>query len=409
MDFNQALTIAKEYGQEHLFRYYEELSEEQKKNLLAQFDLIDFSLLKELEKESSEELEGVIEPLPGAMKIGQIEAEKEELSEIGLKALRGYEVGCVLLAGGQGTRLGSDNPKGMYDIGLTRPLYIFEMQIQNLMQVVKETGVWVPLFIMTSAKNDKVTRAFFEEHGYFGYNKEYVFFFVQAMAPSVDYNGKIYMEGKDTISMSPNGNGGWFISLVNSDAWDHAKRLGVKWLNVYAVDNVLQKMADPLFVGATIRSGCPVGAKAVAKAAPDERVGVLCRRNGKPSIVEYYELTENMMYAKNEEGEPLYNYGVILNYLLKVEELEKIVNNAMPVHIVEKKIPYMDVDGTCVKPEKPNGYKFETLILDMIYLMDDCLTFEVVREKEFAPIKNSTGVDSVESARILLQKNGVVL
>lgn len=409
MDFKQALTVAKEYGQEHLFRYYDELSEEQRAKFLAQFDLIDFRLLKQLEEESSEELEGIIEPLPGAMKIDQIEAEKEELREIGLKALRGYEVGCVLLAGGQGTRLGSDNPKGMYDIGLTRPLYIFEMQIQNLLQVVKETGVWVPLFIMTSVKNDKVTRAFFEEHGYFGYNKEYVFFFIQAMAPSVDYSGKIYMEDKDTISMSPNGNGGWFISLVNSDVWVHARRLGVKWLNVYAVDNVLQKMADPLFVGATIRSGCPVGAKAVAKAAPEERVGVLCKRNGKPSIVEYYELTKDMMYARNEEGELLYNYGVILNYLLKVEDLEKIVHNAMPVHIVEKKIPYMDVDGTYVKPEKQNGYKFETLILDMIYLMDDCLTFEVVREKEFAPIKNAVGIDSVESARALLQKNGVIL
>ena len=292
---------------------------------------------------------------------------------------------------------------------MTHPLYIFEMQIRNLMEVVDKCGVWVPLFIMTSDKNDTVTRAFFEEKNYFGYNKEYVYFFVQQMAPSCDYNGKIYMEAKDKISLSPNGNGGWFTSLAHSDAWQAVKKYGVKWLNVYAVDNVLQKMADPLFVGATILSGCPVGAKAVAKVAPDEKVGVLCRRNGKPSIVEYYELTEEMMYAKNAAGEPAYNYGVILNYLLKVEDLEKIANNEMPLHVVEKKIPHIDENGNYIKPTSPNGYKFETLILDMIYLMDDCLTFEVDRNKEFAPIKNATGVDSVESARVLLQKNGVEL
>lgn len=409
MSFEKALEAAKKNGQEHLLQYYDELSEQDQEALLTQFEQINFNLLKRLDKHFNEVEEEKIEPLLGAMTIEQIEKESEELRKIGIKAIQNYEVGCVLLAGGQGTRLGSDNPKGMYNIGITKDVYIFEMQIRNLMEVVKDTGVWVPLFIMTSVKNDQITRAFFEEKNYFGYNKEYVFFFVQEMAPSVDYNGKIYMESKSAISMSPNGNGGWFSSLANSAVWEDAKRLGVKWLNVYAVDNVLQRMADPLFVGATIRSGCPVGAKAVAKAAPDEKVGVLCKRNGKPSIVEYYEMTDELMYAADENGNRLYNYGVILNYLFRVSDLEQIMNNEMPLHIVEKKIPYMNEDGEYVKPSSPNGYKFETLILDMIYLMDDCLTFEVVREKEFAPIKNPTGVDSVESARELLKANGVEL
>lgn len=408
MTYEQALECAKAHGQEHLLKYYDELDDAQKASLLKQISEIDYSLLDKI-GHKDDAVDDVIEELPGAMKLDEIAARKDELERAGAYAIRNYEVGCVLLAGGQGTRLGSDNPKGMYDIGVTHPLYIFEMQIRNLMEVVDKCGVWVPLFIMTSDKNDTVTRAFFEEKNYFGYNKEYVYFFVQQMAPSCDYNGKIYMEAKDKISLSPNGNGGWFTSLAYSDAWQAVKKYGVKWLNVYAVDNVLQKMADPLFVGATILSGCPVGAKAVAKVAPDEKVGVLCRRNGKPSIVEYYELTEEMMYAKNVAGEPAYNYGVILNYLFKVEDLEKIANNEMPLHVVEKKIPHIDENGNYIKPTSPNGYKFETLILDMIYLMDDCLTFEVDRNKEFAPIKNATGVDSVESARVLLQKNGVEL
>ena len=174
------------------------------------------------------------------------------------------------------------------------------------------------------------------------------------------------------------------------------------------MDNVLQRIADPVFVGATISKDCVVGAKVVRKAAPDEKVGVMCLEDGKPSIVEYYELTEELMNAKNEKGDPAYNFGVILNYLFSVQALEKLMGN-LPLHIVEKKIPYLDESGRLVKPEEPNGYKFENLVLDMIHKMDSCLPFEVVREKEFAPIKNKTGVDSVDSARELLKKNGVEL
>ena len=176
---------------------------------------------------------------------------------------------------------------------------------------------------------------------------------------------------------------------------------------MFAVDNVLQRINDPAYVGAVIQSGCDCGGKVVRKAAPDERVGVLCLEDKKPSIVEYYEMTDDMIHLRDEKGNLLYNFGVILNYMFKVDCLEAIVNKDMPVHIVEKKIPYINEAGELVKPEKPNGYKFEELVLDMIHLMDSCLPYEVVREKEFAPIKNSTGVDSVESARKLLIENGV--
>jgi UDP-N-acetylglucosamine/UDP-N-acetylgalactosamine diphosphorylase len=229
------------------------------------------------------------------------------------------------------------------------------------------------------------------------------------MAPSVDYNGKIYMEAKDKISLSPNGNGGWFTSLEKAGLVEKLEKQGVEWLTIFAVDNVLQRINSPAFVGATIASGCQSGAKVVRKAEPMEKIGVLCLEDGKPSIVEYYEITDDMINLRDERGELLYSFGVILNYMFNIDVLRSNLNKRMPLHIVEKKIPYIDENAELVKPEKPNGYKFETLILDMVHMVDSCLSFEVDRQKEFAPIKNKEGVDSVESARELLKLNGVEL
>ena len=182
---------------------------------------------------------------------------------------------------------------------------------------------------------------------------------------------------------------------------------GIEWLNVFAVDNVLQRIADPGFIGAVIKSGLQSGGKVVSKASPDEKVGVLCLEDGMPSIVEYYEMTEEMRTLLNENGELAYKYGVILNYLFNVAKLEEICDKKLPVHIVDKKIPFMNDNGEYVIPTEPNGQKFETLVLDMVHMQDSCLAYEVVREKEFAPVKNATGVDSVDSARELLKANGV--
>lgn len=408
MNYNEAVEKLQKFGQTHVLKYYDELLESQKLELLAQIEATDFSVTALCNNASYEVEKGVITPL-AAMQLSEIEANKEEFRTLGVDAIKKGKVGAVLLAGGMGTRLGSDDPKGMYNIGLTKDVYIFERIVNNLMDVVKETSTWIHLFIMTSDKNHDATTRFFKEHDYFGYNQEYVTFFMQEMAPAADYNGKVYMEEKGKIATSPNGNGGWFISMAKWGVLDIVKKAGIEWLNIFAVDNVLQRIADPIFVGATIANNAAVGSKVVRKAAPDEKVGVMCLEDGRPSIVEYYELTDEMMNAKDENGDPAYNFGVILNYLFKVCDLEEIMNKHMPLHIVEKKIPYIDENGKYVNPEAPNGYKFENLVLDMIHLLDSCLPFEVVRNKEFAPIKNKTGVDSVESARELLKQNGVEL
>lgn len=409
MEVKMTRTEAEEYlkkcGQEHLLKYYDELDSDEKKELLRQIEKTDFSII-DVNKSAEVSEDELIEPL-AAMKIEHINENVDRYREKGIEAIKQCKVGAVLLAGGQGTRLGFDKPKGMFNIGETKELYIFERLILNMMDVVNETGAWVPLFIMTSEKNNEDTVNFFKEHNYFGYDKDFITFFVQEMAPSVDYTGKVYMENKSRISLSPNGNGGWFTSLMKSEAVKMIDKYGIEWLNVFAVDNVLQRIADPVFVGATIDSGCVSGAKVVKKANPDEKVGVMCKRNGHPSIIEYYEFTDELKAVMDETGEPAYNYGVILNYLFRVKELREILDAKFPVHIVEKKIPYMNEDCEMINPDKPNGYKFEELILDMISMLKDCLVFEVDREKEFAPVKNKTGVDSVDSARMLLKKNGI--
>ncbi len=406
MTFEEARTKLSRRGQEHLLRFYDELDEEKKRKLLDQIDELDLGILDLLSKKDVQGTKGKLEPL-GAVTIDEIKENRIRFERKGIQMIKQCKVGAVLLAGGQGTRLGFDKPKGMLNVGVHRKLYLFEQLICNMQQVVDKAGAWVPLFIMTSEKNYEDTVNFFEENDYFGYKKEYVFFFVQKMAPSVDYEGNIYLEEKHRISMSPNGNGGWFVSLVHAGLLDKIKELGVEWLNVFAVDNVLQKIADPVFVGAVSENDCVCGAKVVAKADPNEKVGVLCLEDGRPSIVEYYEMTEEMIHSRDKNGRLLYNYGVILNYLFHVGTLLEILEKKLPAHIVEKKIPYINEKGEPVKPETPNGYKFEELVLDMIHMMDNCLSFEVIREKEFAPIKNATGVDSLESARELMKKNGI--
>lgn len=372
--------------------------------LAGQLDNMDWSYLDLIH--GGKQQRGHFEPLR-AMELSEIAERKVEFRTAGLEAIRAGKAGAVLLAGGQGTRLGFDKAKGMFNIGVNKTLYIFEQLIHNLLDVTKEAEAWVPLYIMTSDKNDAQTREFFAEHEYFGYNRDYIHFFVQEMVPAVDFDGNILMEAEDSLAMSPNGNGGWFQSLIKAGLDQDIKNRGIEWLNVFAVDNVLQRIADPVFLGAVICSGCVSGSKVVRKVSPEEKVGAMCLEDGKPSIVEYYELTKEMAEAVDENGTLLYGFGVILNYLFSVDALFTVAQKKLPVHVVKKKVPYLDEKGILQKPTEPNAYKFETLILDMVYMMDNCLPFEVDREKEFAPVKNAAGTDSVESARALLQKNGV--
>ena len=409
MDYVQAKELLEKKGQTQLLKYYDELDESGKAKLLAAIEGLNWDFEDALA--NPVDLSGKdrdIKPIAG-LRLSAIEAKKAEFEALGVKAIQEGKVAAVLLAGGMGTRLGVDGPKGAYDIGVTKPLYIFEQQMRNLQEVNEKCGAIVPLYIMTSDKNHAQTTSFWKEHGYFGYPESEVKFFKQDMAPAVDFDGKIILETKDMPALSPNGNGGWFASLQRAGLCEDLHKRGVEWLNIYAVDNVLQRIADPVFVGATIDSRVNCGAKAIFKTFPYEKVGVLCMDGDQPDIIEYYELTDEMANQRDENGDLVYSYGVIMNYLFNLAKLEEIVDKKIPVHIVEKKIECLCEDGVTRKPEKENGRKFETLAVDLVKLMGSVLPYEVAREKEFAPIKNKTGVDSVESARELLKLNGVEL
>ena len=295
MNLEEAKLKLSKYGQEQILRYYDELSDDEKAALLEQIDKTDMEVLSAIEHKSELVKKGEITPL-GAMELDEIEADYDTFKNTGVEAIKAGKVGAILLAGGMGTRLGSDNPKGMYNVGVNKKLYIFECLINNLMDVVKETGTYIHLFVMTSEKNNDATVSFFEEKNFFGYKSEYVHFFKQEMAAATDYDGKIYLEEKGRMATSPNGNGGWYISLKKAGLTEVLEKNGIEWLNVFAVDNVLQRIADPVFIGATIEKHCAVGSKVVRKAAPDEKVGVMCLEDGKPSIVEYYELTKATLH-----------------------------------------------------------------------------------------------------------------
>ena len=391
--------------QEHIAAHMKTLSESDQLAMVRQIDGLDFSVLSARE---INEKRGKFEPL-FATTLKEIADNRKQFTKTGLEAISHGKVGAVLLAGGQGSRLGFDHPKGMFNIGVERELYIFECLINNLLEVTKQANAWVPLFIMTSVDNNKETREFFEKHNYFGYSSENVWFFVQEQLPTVDTNGKLMLSGTGVISTAPNGNGGWYASMAKTGMLQIVKEAKLEWLNVFAVDNVLQRIADPCFIGAVIESGKVSGAKVVAKATPEEKVGVLCLEDGKPSIVEYYEMTDEMLYSREADGTLSYNYGVILNYLFLVDKLNQTVSVKLPLHRAFKKIKYINAEGNIITPDEPNAYKFETLVLDMVKLQEDCLAYEVDRSKEFAPVKNKTGVDSVDTARKLLRLNGIQL
>lgn len=400
--------LLKKYDQMHLVKYFEELNNEDKESLLLQIEKLDFELIKEIEKNKKNSSIDNILPI-NVLKVKDRIDKEDKYRKLGEKALKENKVAAVILAGGMGTRLGVNHSKGMLDIGITKTLYVFECLINSILNVVNKIDSWIDVFIMTSDNNDDEIKRFLEKHNYFNYRSDKIHFFKQKSNICVDFDKKVILEDKNKIATSPNGNGGWFDSLRNSGCMDIIKKENIEWINIVSIDNVLQKIVDPVFIGATLDSKVNLGAKVIKKNSANEKVGVVCKINNKPYVVEYYEMDEETANRKDKEGNYEFGYGVILNYLYNVKKLNSIDYSEMPIHIVEKKIEYLNDKGEKGIPNDVNGYKFETLATDLVLLMETCLPYEVIREEEFAPIKNKEGVDSVETARKLLVQNGVML
>ncbi len=402
-------SILKKYGQEHLLNHYETLNETSKKELLNQIELINFELINSLyhsTKKEEKHREDKITPIDYVDKY-KLYDDYKHYENIGKKAIKEGKLAAVTMAGGQGTRLGHKGPKGTYDIGLDSHKSLFELLSDNLKEEGKKYGVTIPWFIMTSRENNKETLAFFEKNKYFGYQKDKnIFFFIQGELPMIDTEGKILIGEDGFIKQAADGHGGIYESLVKSEMTKRMKQMGIEWIFIGGVDNCLVKMVDPVLMGIAIDKEVTVACKSVVKANPQEKVGVFCRRNGKPNVIEYSEITEEMAEARDEEGELLYGESHILCNLFRVDAVERMGANPLPYHVAYKKATYRNKEGKLIVPDSPNAYKFEAFLFDAFGEVDDMAILRVKREEEFAPVKNadSAGVDCPRTARELYKK-----
>ena len=402
-NFEEVERKLKRYNQEHLLDYYNNIQDENLKNKFEkQLENIDYELIDSLYKKTT---------IPIKEEIGNVEPidywDKERLGgkydfyeNIGIEAIKAGKLAAVTMAGGQGTRLGHDGPKGSYDIGLDSHKSLFELLCDGLKEMGKKYEVEIPWFIMTSEENNEETIEFFKKNKYFGYEKN-VHFFVQGQLPMVDTEGKILIGENGLIKEAADGHGGVYESLVKSNMIEKMKELGVEWVFIGGVDNCLVRMVDPVLMGLAIYKNVTGAGKSVVKANPKEKVGVFCRKNGRPNVIEYSEITDEMAEATDAAGELLYGESHILCNLFNLEAIERMGSNPLPYHSAFKKATYIDKDGNKVVPDSPNAYKFEAFLFDAFGELDDMVILRVKREEEFAPVKNATGVDSPETARDL--------
>lgn len=390
-------------GQGHLVKHYQLLNSADQQRFMKSLETVDYDLINNLYQQLVREqkqfvLHGDIKPIKPYRPEG---ARAAGYRKRGLDAIKNNKVAVLLLAGGQGSRLGHDGPKGTYDIKVEGASSLFEIQANYLKCLYQKTGVYLPWYIMTSALNHQQTVDFFEQNDYFNYPKAQITFFAQGMIEAVDNEGKIIIEKHATISRSPDGNGGCFKALKDHGIVKQLRQAGYEWLFIYNVDNAIVNIADPFFIGYTIASGLPCGTKVVAKNGPQEKVGVPCTVGGKPTIVEYSELNEQQLNATDQAGNLLFSGGNIGNYMISLKALADFLDEPLAYHLAHKKIAYLDKNGKMIKPDLPNGYKFELFIFDIFPAFAGMAVFEVQREDEFAPVKNATGVDSPLTARDL--------
>ena len=373
-------------------------------NQVKMINLEECKELFELTKKEKE-FKGVnIEPLKATVAEELSFEDIRKISFKGEKIIREGKFAVVMMAGGQGTRLGHSGPKGTFDFGLKSHKTIFEVFVDKFKEARARLGVTIPWYIMTSRENNDETISFFEEHDYFGYRNGIKKFFIQKELPMLDESGKLILDENGLIKEAANGHGGVYEALVDNGVLEEMKREGIEWIFICGVDNVLAKLVDPVLLGFSALNNYKITSVSCIKAEPQERVGVLCKKNGKPSVVEYTEFPDELKEALNENGELEFGEAHLLMNLFHVDVIEGIAKEKLEYHVAHKKSDYMNEKGEFVKATEPNVYKFEALLFDAFERLDDIGILRYHREECFAPIKNAEGVDSPETARQMYEE-----
>jgi UDP-N-acetylglucosamine/UDP-N-acetylgalactosamine diphosphorylase len=412
---DQILLKLKKFGQEHLLAFYDELSVLEKNNLLDQIKKIDFDFISNiipetvLKKETPAKFENIEQV---SFLSAKPENDKQKLyyqkaKDTGAKLLHDGRVAALTVAGGQGSRLGFNGPKGSLAVTPVKKKSLFQYFAEFLIRAAEKFGHDIFWYIMTSEVNDYETRAFFSKHNFFGMKPGLVKFFVQGTMPAFSFNGKILLKDKANIAFSPDGHGGTLRALKSSGLLEHMKQNSIEHISYFQVDNPLVYLIDPLFIGLHSLNDADISSKVIKKIDPFEKLGLFCNYKNRIQVIEYSDLPHELATLKNSNGDLIFNAGSPAIHIFKRTFIESLISKgeiSLPWHRAEKIVPFIDLNGDKIIPNNPNAVKLETFIFDLFPFTEKILLFEAIKADEFAPIKNKTGDDSLEMAEIMLIK-----
>jgi UDP-N-acetylglucosamine/UDP-N-acetylgalactosamine diphosphorylase len=396
-------------GQGHVLRFFDSLGSESQLLLMSQLAALDLDAIAELAEtyvrhKPPAPLPKVIEPVAALPRLPDGPRKKlyADAAARGRELLEAGKVGAFLVAGGQGTRLGYDGPKGEFPVTPIRNKSLFQVFAEQLLGKSRRAGRPIAWYIMTSDINDAATRAFFKRNQFFGYDPADVFFFQQGMMPAFSMDGRLLLAARDSLALSPDGHGGSLRALAASGALADMNRRGIEHLSYFQVDNPLVYCIDPLFLGLHDLTGSEMSSKTVVKAGPTEKVGNFVVGDGAVQVIEYSDLPAAMAAQQNADGSPRFNFGSIAIHALRVAFVQRLNEGGrlhLAWHRAEKKVPYIDDAGNPVNPTVPNAVKLEQFVFDAIPLAQNAMVYTTDRAEEFSPVKNAQGVDSPDTCR----------
>ena len=406
-NYGRVKEILAKYHQEHLLDFYDELNNDEKEFLINQIFNIDFDEifgLYEASKINEVIPHNIIEPLNYNIKSQLSDKDILYYDNIGKEAILSNKCAVVTLAGGQGTRLGFKGPKGCFELDIKPKKSLFEIFCDNLKDIQYKYNVTLPWYIMTSEYNDVATKSFFEEKNYFGYPKDFVFFFKQGELPLIDISGNLILEEIYKVKEASNGNGDVFTSMKYNGILDNMKSKNIEWIFFAGIDNVVLNVVDTLLLGLTISDKKQVASKTLFKKNVKDKDWVFAKVNGKPCIIDCTNLTDTMKVAKGDNGNYLFRETNILAHLFSISALDIISNVKLPYHRAFKKNTFVNDEGMKQVPEDPNTFKFETFIFDAFSFFDDIELLRIEENEEFSPIKDFNGIYNPERAKKLYER-----